>query len=108
MNIAIIPAREGSKSIRNKNMKPLVGVSLVKRAIKAAQEAKIFDQIILTTDIGPLVSEFDGKLCLINRNPELCTDDVTMIPVINDALNRFGMPGDAWVWLLQPSSPFRS
>ncbi|MEZ7985269.1 MAG: 2-C-methyl-D-erythritol 4-phosphate cytidylyltransferase, partial [Pseudomonadales bacterium] len=50
MNIAIIPARGGSKRILNKNIKPFSGKPMIQWAIEAAQESNIFDQIIVSTD----------------------------------------------------------
>lgn len=109
-NIAIIPARAGSKGVLNKNIKPLAGgLSLTHRAIKSAIEAKCFKDIILTTDIKELISEFkkSEKIKLRERPQHLASDGSTMIPVILDCLDHFEVPDDTWIWLLQPTSPFR-
>ena len=50
MNIAIIPARFGSKRIKQKNIKMFFGKPIIFWSIKAALKAKIFDKIIVTTD----------------------------------------------------------
>ena len=42
MNIAIIPARSGSKRLLNKNIKILMGSPIISYVIKIAQDAKIF------------------------------------------------------------------
>ena len=51
MNVlAIIPARSGSKGIKNKNIKKLNKVTLIEKAYAVARKSKIFDQIIISTD----------------------------------------------------------
>ena len=50
MNIAIIPARSGSKRITNKNIKKFKGLPIIGWPIKAAKKSKLFDKIIVSTD----------------------------------------------------------
>ena len=50
MNIAIIPARSGSKRLLNKNIKNFNGKPIISYVIKIAQDAKIFDKILVSTD----------------------------------------------------------
>lgn len=47
---AMIPARIGSTRLRMKNLTLLNGKPLIYNAIKAAQEAKVFDRIIINSD----------------------------------------------------------
>ena len=50
MNVAIIPARKGSKRIKNKNIKLFNGKPIIAWSIEEAKKTKIFDEIIVTTD----------------------------------------------------------
>ena len=50
MNICLIPARKGSKRIKNKNIKIFNGKPIIYYSIKAALKSKLFDKIIVTTD----------------------------------------------------------
>ena len=50
MNICLIPARKGSKRIKNKNIKIFNGKPIIYYSIKAALNSKLFDKIIVTTD----------------------------------------------------------
>ena len=48
--IAIIPAREGSKGIKNKNIKKLNGVPLISYSISSAKKSKLIDKVFVSTD----------------------------------------------------------
>lgn len=50
MNIAIIPARLGSKRLPKKNIKDFYGKPIISYTIEAAKKTKIFDQIIVSTE----------------------------------------------------------
>lgn len=50
MNIAIIPARGGSKRIPQKNIKLFNGKPLIEWSIEAAKKSQVFDRIIVSTD----------------------------------------------------------
>jgi len=50
MNIAVIPARGGSKRIPRKNIKEFCGKPMIAWSIEAAQASKLFDRIIVSTD----------------------------------------------------------
>ena len=48
--IALIPARKGSKRIKDKNIRLLNGLPLIAYSIIAAKKAKLFDKIFVITD----------------------------------------------------------
>lgn len=50
MNIAIIPARGGSKRIPRKNIKEFHGKPMIAYSIETAQKSGCFDRIIVSTD----------------------------------------------------------
>ena len=50
MNVAIIPARGGSKRIPRKNIKEFCGKPMIAWSIEAAQKSGVFDRIIVSTD----------------------------------------------------------
>jgi pseudaminic acid cytidylyltransferase len=50
MNIAIIPARGGSKRIHRKNIKSFCGNPIITWSINAAKESGLFDRVIVSTD----------------------------------------------------------
>jgi N-acylneuraminate cytidylyltransferase len=103
---AIIPARKGSKSILNKNMVKLDHKNtLVEMAINLANETKLFEKVILSTDI-PYYYEFDR--CEVHKRPnELAEDESLMIDVVRDVITKYEIPNASYIWLLQPTTPFR-
>lgn len=79
-------------------------------AINLALRARCFSDIILTTDIPELITQYahDTTVRLRARPELLCTDTATMWSVVEDAIQCFNLSPDYWVWLLQPTSPFRT
>lgn len=49
-NLAVIPARGGSKAIPDKNLRLLDGIPLVAHAIVAARQSRLVDRIVVSTD----------------------------------------------------------
>ena len=48
--IALIPARSGSKRIKNKNILKINGIPLLAYTIKEAIKSKVFDKVVCVTD----------------------------------------------------------
>jgi len=106
-NFVIIPARAGSKSIKNKNLLKLGGTSLVDRAVAFAYSYFRPENIILSTDI-PLFLEMKNTIFKIRERPErFCTDEALMIDTVKDVIFYYKLAPKDRVWLFQPTSPFR-
>jgi N-acylneuraminate cytidylyltransferase len=78
LNVALIPARAGSKRIANKNTKIFNGKPLIAYSIEAALESGLFDHVIVSTDspdIAKLSQEL-GASAPFTRPDEL-SDDFT-------------------------------
>ncbi|ADA66515.1 acylneuraminate cytidylyltransferase [Thermotoga petrophila RKU-10] len=110
--VGIIPARRGSKGIRNKNIVNLCGKPLIYYTIKEALKSKVIDKLIVSTDsekIAKLAKSFGAEVPFI-RPKELATDDAKGIDVILHAMNWFESRGEIFdaVLVLQPTSPLRS
>lgn len=85
MNVAFIPVRGGSKSIRMKNIKPINGRPLVYWAIKAACGCKYMDKVYVATDSDKIKetvelfkagfeSDLFSKAEVIGRSAESASD----------------------------------
>lgn len=106
--LAVIPARGGSKGIKNKNITALAGKPLLQWTIEAAKESKYVDRSVLSSD-DPQVQEIAELLgCEVpfTRAGHLATDEASTIDVLVDVLER--VPGFDVVVLLQPTSPLRT
>ena len=56
MTICVIPARSGSKRLKNKNIKSFNGKPIISYAIKIAKSSKLFSRIIVSTDCKKIKS----------------------------------------------------
>ena len=84
MNIAIIPARGGSRRIPRKNIKKFNGKPIIYWSIKCALQTKLFDQVIVSTDdkeIAKISKKFGAKVPFI-RSSSLSENSVGIIEVI--------------------------
>ena len=96
MKLAVIPARGGSKRIPRKNIKPFGGKPMIAWSIQAAQDAGIFDRIVVSTDdaeIAAVAREYGADVPFL-RPAELSDDHTGTIPVVAHAIewhNRQGI-----------------
>ena len=62
MNIAVIPARGGSKRIEKKNIRPFCGRPIIAYSIDVALQSGLFDEVIVSTDCDDIarISEEAG------------------------------------------------
>lgn len=106
MKVAVIPARSGSVELAHKNLSVVGGKSLLNRAIDFAVEAEMFDKIIVTTDYCEHLFYREG-IEVRNRSENLATSTTTMVEVLEDVIETFGLDAEDKIILLQPTSPFR-
>jgi N-acylneuraminate cytidylyltransferase/CMP-N,N'-diacetyllegionaminic acid synthase len=110
--LALIPAREGSKRVPGKNLRPFAGSSLTEIAIKQALDIADILTVALTTDSDELLNKFKDlpKLECIKRPAEISDDNAPAIDYVRHALTvleqKLGEPFD-YVMILQPTSPLR-
>lgn len=112
MNIAIIPARGGSKRIPRKNIKEFHGKPLIAYSIEAAIESKCFDRIIVSTDdneIAEVARRYGAEVPFI-RPAEIANDYATTMDVIEHALSWLIQNGESikYVCCIYATAPFIS
>lgn len=109
----IIPARKGSKGIKNKNLQLIGNKPMIQYTFKASKKSSKLDCVILSSDDEKIISlarRFSTKVPFV-RPSFLAQDDVPTIKVIIHALKWYeeeyhDQPEN--LVLLQPTSPFRT
>lgn len=110
--LAIIPARSGSRGLRDKNVLPLGGKPLLTHSIDVARESNLYDRIHVSTDdegYAEIARAYGADVRWL-RAAELATDDASSWDVVRWTLDRYASEGEDYemVTLLQPTSPFRT
>lgn len=111
-SIAIIPARSGSKGLKDKNIKELCDKPLIAYSIEAALESKMFYTVMVSTDSEKYaeISRHYGAEVPFLRSAETSGDSAGSWDVVREVLNEYRKLGKAFdnVMLLQPTSPLRT
>lgn len=88
--LGLIPARGGSKGIKNKNIADLAGKPLIGYAIEALKKSKVADKIVVTTD-SELIAEVARKCGAevpFLRPSELASDSSPIYPSLLHAVKK--------------------
>lgn len=112
MNLAIIPARSGTKGVADKNIRELCGKPLMSYSIEAAIKSECFDEVMVSTDsqkYADIAASCGAKVPFL-RSMENSSDHATSWDVVREVLNRYREQGMEFetVALLQPTSPLRT
>lgn len=109
--IAFIPARAGSKRVKNKNIRSLSGHPMLAYSICAAIDSGVFDAVICATDseIYADVARHYGAEVPFLRSPEISGDkspDIEWVVWMLKTLKEAGREFEIFS-ILRPTSPFR-
>jgi CMP-N,N'-diacetyllegionaminic acid synthase len=110
--VAFIPARQGSKRVPGKNVRPLHGHPTLAYTIAPAVESGVFDSVIVSTDseeIAAVARHYGAEVPFL-RPAAFAGDTSPDIEWLEHALVEFKRQGRTWdaFSLLRPTSPFRS
>ncbi len=108
--LAIIPARSGSKRVKNKNIRPIKGKKLIINTLEQIKKSKFFSKIHVSTNCKKtkkIVEDFNIKIDFL-RPKKLSKDNVAIKNVIDFILKRYENLGIEFdeVWLFYTSNPF--
>ncbi|MBR4470670.1 MAG: acylneuraminate cytidylyltransferase family protein [Erysipelotrichaceae bacterium] len=111
-NIAIIPARSGSKGLKDKNIRLLNGKPLLAYTIEAALKSKCFDTVMVSTDskkYARIAKEYGAEVPFL-RNENTSQDSTSPWDVMKEVLDMYKELGQEFdtFCLLQPTSPLRN
>jgi len=110
MNLAVIPARGGSKRIPRKNIKKFCGKPIIAWSIEAALASKCFDRVIVSTDdeeIAVVAREWGAEVPFM-RPEELADDYIGTAAVVRHAIEWFADQGVSFdhVCCIYATAPF--
>ena len=112
MNIAVIPARGGSKRIPGKNIRKFCEKPMIAWSIKTALRSGCFSKVVVSTDdqeTADLAVQYGAEVPFL-RPPELADDHVPTLPVIKHAIQWLQDNGitPSNVCCIYPTAPFLS
>lgn len=91
--ICTICARGGSKGVKNKNIRPLLGHPLIAFSIKQAKSSGLFDCVAVSSDSKEIldVAGMYGADIIIERPIEMATDESAKLPAIQHCVREVEM-----------------
>jgi len=110
--IAIIPARSGSKGLKDKNIKELNGKPLIAYTIECALNSKMFDKVFVSTDsqkYADIAIQYGADASFL-RSEENSGDNAGSWDVVREVISKLAESGEIYdeVMLLQATSPLRN
>ena len=111
-NLCIIPARSGSKGLKDKNIKMFCGRPLMALTIEAALNSKLFDEVMVSTDselYAEIARDFGATVPFL-RSDEMATDKAGTWDTAREVVSKYRELGKEFdtICLLQPTSPMRT
>ena len=94
-NLAIIPARGGSKRIPRKNIRDFLGKPIIAYSIETALESGLFEEVMVSTDdkeIAEVAKKYGAKVPFM-RSEENADDYATTVDVLVEVLQTFQQQG---------------
>ena len=93
MNIAIIPARKGSKRIKNKNFKIFFNKPMIYWTINKLKKSNLFKSIIISSNSKKILQYARKNGCdiLIKRPENLSDDKTSTIETIKHAIKKLNL-----------------
>ena len=111
-NLAIIPARSGSKGIKDKNIRPLCGKPLMAYSIEAALKSGKFEEVMVSTDSEKyaVIAKQYGASVPFLRSDTTASDTASSWDMVEEVLYNYKALGREFdtFCLLQPTSPLRT
>lgn len=106
--LGLIPARGGSKGVKDKNLKELLGIPLIGWTVLEGVKSKYLDKLVVSSDDVRILEEAKKWGCNYpSVRPENLASDES--PTIDTVLYMLSiMPEYEYIVLLQPTSPLRN
>ena len=107
----IIPARKGSKSIKNKNLVLIKKKRLIEHTLYNSSKSKYLKKIIVSSDDIRIlnISKKFKKMIIHKRKKQISKSNSLLFEAINDVIDKFRdiIKPEDFIVLLQPTTPQR-
>ncbi|HTY39462.1 MAG TPA: pseudaminic acid cytidylyltransferase [Bacteroidota bacterium] len=93
--LAVIPARGGSKRIPGKNVRPFLGKPIISYPIRAALDAGIFDEVMVSTDdreVAEIAKSFGARVPFL-RSRDSSDDYSNLTDVLREVVGKYEEEG---------------
>ncbi len=113
VDIAFIPARQGSERLPMKNIKELSGAPLIAYSIQSALKSGRFDEVVVSTDspeIATIARDWGARVPRL-RPPQYSgslSPDIEWVQHAIDDLTQFPKEEIDCIAILRPTNPLRS
>lgn len=109
--LAIIPARSGSKGVKDKNIRLVNDIPLMAYTIKAAKTSDICDEVMVSTDSVEYanIAKSYGASVPFLRSEKTSSDTAKTLDCVLEVLDEYKKIGKIFdvLIILQPTSPLR-
>ena len=109
-NLAIIPARGGSKRIPRKNIKPFLGKPIIVYSIEAAIKSNLFNEVMVSTDdeeIAKIAKQYGAKVPFLRSNDN-ANDFAVLADVVEEVVSNYSQNNQIFenICCILPTAPF--
>lgn len=119
IDIGVIPARSGSKGLKDKNLKKIGDLTLIENSVQSLLDSKAIQTIVVTSDsehyLDSLRERYNqeieiDKILLHHRNIEHARDNSEVDPMLISLMNELKgrLPVLETIGLFYPTSPLRT
>lgn len=108
-SLCVIPARSGSKGLKDKNILDLCGKPVLAYSIEACIKSGIFEDVYVATDsreYAEIAVDFGAQVPFLEPS-EIAQDNNSSLDPVLYFYKRLGQEYD-FIWCMQPTSPLRS
>ncbi|GGG36593.1 pseudaminic acid cytidylyltransferase [Bizionia arctica] len=109
-NLAIIPARGGSKRIPRKNIKLFLGKPIIAYSIEAALKSNLFEEVMVSTDdeeIAKIAKKYGAKVPFL-RDKKNANDFAVLADVVEEVRINYSKKNKDFknICCILPTAPF--
>lgn len=109
MIYGVVPARSGSKSVKNKNIQTLGGKPVIAHSIEMSEKCDLINKTIFTSDsdIYIEIAKEHGYIIPVKRPSILASDTATDLDYLLHLVYKLELDIDDILVLLRPTTPMR-